>query len=317
MRSSWRYKFFGVALAVAIVALVWSSFRMRADVRGPVVKTGFVHPVLTIVRGRVGGTVGEVHVKSGDHLEAGQLLLRLEAKELEDRLKGLRKAAQAAESGLRGANAMAQLPNQVRQLMYDLHPETGRADREYAEALTSFDKAQGAAREASGVRLRKAEVERMRVRRDLGQLFAREANPENARAYHAEIARAIQGVEKLIEETVTRAPDEALVDIMDIHAGDKIQPGQPVAVLISTKNYLVDVGVTAGEWKRLHPGLALKGRLEGSGAAIEGWIESTFLRRIPVIARDNLRVAEGPVVRVRIVSAEPLRGGATVAFELP
>lgn len=259
----------------------------------------------------------EVLVQTGERVEAGQVLVRFEAKELETRLMQLRKAAQAAEAAVKGGSAMAQIPHQVRQYLYEVHPNTVKAEREYVDALAAFEQAPGADREAANIRLRHASQERMLVRRRLAALFAGSANGEDSRMYLAEIARNIAEVEKLLQDAEVRAPSNAVVDLLDARVGEKIQPGQPVAVLLSVGEYAVDLGVTGSELQRLHTGMALQGRIPGGSRQIEARIESISTRKLPVIARDNLRMAEEPVVHVRIVSAAPLRAGAIAAFELP
>lgn len=312
-----RLAILGVALLPAIVAPGLFFIRMCAGVPSPTVKKGSVYPVLSIPRARFGGAVREVLVKTGKRVEAGQLLVRFDARELETRLTQLRKAAQAAEAAVKGGNAMAQIPHQVRQYLYEVHPDTAKAEREYVDALTALEQARGADREAANLRLRHASEERTFVRRRLGALFAGSANGEDSRVYLAEIAGNIAEVEKRLHDAEVRAPATAVVDLLEARVGDTIQPGQPVAVLLSVGEYAVDLGVTEPESLRLHVGMALRGRLPDSGRPIEARIESISMRKLPVIARDNLRVAEEPVVRVRIVSAAPLRTGAIAAFELP
>jgi multidrug resistance efflux pump len=311
-----KTRLFAILCAMAIVAPGLFFIRIRAGVRSPVAIKGFVNPVMTIPRARFGGTVREVLAKTGDRVERGQVLVRFEAGELEARLMQLRKAAQSAETALKGGNAMAQIPNQVRQYLSEMHPDTVNAEREYVDALAVFDQAQGAFREAANIRLRHAAEGRTRVRRHLGKLFSGSANGEDSRMYQAEIARNITEVEKLLQDTEVRAPSNAVVDLLDAHAGEKIQPGQPVAVLVSVGEYSVDLGATEAELTRLHAGMTLKGRVEGS-RRIEARIESISMRKLPVIARENLQTAEEPVVRARIVSAVPLRAGSIARFELP
>ena len=312
-----QFAILGAAFMAIIVAPGFFFIRMRAGARPPTFRKGSVHPVLNIPRARLGGTVREVLAKTGDRVERGQVLVRFEAGELEARLTQLRKAAQSAEAAVKGGKAMAQIPNQVRQYLYEMHPETVKAEREYVDALATFDQAQGANRDAPNVRLRHAAEERTLVRRRLGQLFAGRSNGEDSRVYLAEIDRNIAEVEKVLQDAVVRATSNAVVDLLDAHEGEKIQPGQPVAVLVSVGEYSVDLGATEAELTRLHTGMTLKGRLEGSSRQIEARIESISKRKLPVIARENLQVAEEPVVRVSIVSAAPLRAGLIAVFELP
>ena len=312
-----QFTVLGAACIAAIVVPGLFLIRMRAAVQRRPVKIGSIHPVMNIPRARLGGIVREVLVTNGQHVEAGQVLLRLEAKEWETRLQQLRKASQAAENAVKGGDALSQIPNQVRQYLYEVHPDTVKAERDYVDALALFDKSAGASREAANFQLQRGSEQRILVRRRLGKLFNGSANSADSRVYLTEIARSIAEVEKVLRDAEVRAPSQAVVDLMEAHAGDRIQLGQPVAVLVSAGEYSVDFAVTETELKRLQASMALKGRLEENSQRIEGRIETITMRKLPVIARDNLQMAEEPVVRVRILSATALRAGSMAAFELP
>ncbi len=259
----------------------------------------------------------EVCARAGARVESGQVILRFEARDLEARLRQMRQAAAAAEAAAKGGNAIARIPDQARHYLIEMHPDTLKAEREYVEALTDFDQAKGADREPAGARLRHTGAERARVRCHLAQLFAGSVDGKDTRAYQSDILRSIQEAEKLLREAEVRAPSGAIVDLLEVQAGEKIEPGQPVAVLITTGEYSVDIGLTEAERARVHPGMALKGRLDVGSGRIEARIESISMRKIPVIARENLQAAEEPFARVRFATAEPLRPGAIAAFELP
>jgi multidrug efflux pump subunit AcrA (membrane-fusion protein) len=313
MTSRQQWTVLGAACVAVIVVPGLFFVRMRAGVQGRSVKSGSIHPVMSIPRARLGGIVREVLAKPGDRVEAGQVLVRFEAKDLEIRLRQLRQAAQAADAAVKGGDAMAQIPNQVRQYLYEMHPDTVKAEREYVDALAAAEQTADAGRE----RLRRAAEERMLVRRRLGKLFAGSANAGDSREYASEIARNIADVEKLLRESEVRAPSRAVVDLLEAHPGDRLQPGQPVAVLVSIGEYSVEFAVTEIERQRLHERMVLSGRLEADSRRIEGRIDSLSTRKLPVIARDNLQKAEEPLVRVRIVSAAPMRAGAKAEFEIP
>ena len=143
MTSLRKSTIFGACCFAAIIATGILFVRMRAGVESPTLKTGMVSPLLTIPRARFGGIVREVYAKTGDRVESGQLLVRFEAKELEARLVQLRKAAQAAEAAVKGGNAIAQIPAQVRQSLSEMHPDTIQAEQEYVDALAALDLAKG------------------------------------------------------------------------------------------------------------------------------------------------------------------------------
>src|ERR1019366_8427493 len=122
-----QFAILGTALLRAIIAPGLFFIGMRAGVQARTVKTGSVYPVMSIPRARFAGAVREVLVQAGERVEAGQGLVRFEA----------------AEAAVKGGNAMAQIPHQVRQYLYEVHPNTVKAEREYVDALAALEQAPG------------------------------------------------------------------------------------------------------------------------------------------------------------------------------
>jgi multidrug resistance efflux pump len=311
-----RLRIPGILFAIAILLLGWSAIRAR-DGRHPSIKKGFIEPILTIPRTPIGGTLQEVLARTGDRVEPGQVLVRFEEQEMESRLIHLRQAAKVAEAAVESGSAMGRIPSQVREYLYETHPNTASAEREYVEALAAFEKAPTADRAAAEARLRRAALERTRVRKHLGELFSGGASDADSLAYLKEIERSIAEVEKLRQDAEVRSPSRATVDLLDVHAGEKLQPGQPIAILVSTGEYSVDLAVTKVDLTQLPIGVMLKGWMESSRKPIEARVESISMHKIPVIARVRLTEAEEPFVHARIQSRVPLRAGSVVSFELP
>ncbi len=89
-RSTWSMrKPFLIALVTAILLFggvgLWS---VRTEIAGAVVGNGQVSVATDIsaVQHPVGGIVEEIHVQNGDHVTAGQLLLRLDSSSQKARL---------------------------------------------------------------------------------------------------------------------------------------------------------------------------------------------------------------------------------------
>ncbi len=312
-----KFTIIGASCLLVIAAASLVAVRVLTGVNSKFNKHASIHPLLSIPHARFGGIVSQVLAKAGDPVANGQILLRFEVKELELRLSHLRQAAKAAEAAVKGGDAIAQIPNQARQYLYEMHPETMRAEREYVEALAAVEQAQGASLQSCKLRLASASEKRMSVRRRLAKLFAGSANGEDPGVYLTEITKSISDVEKLLQNAELRSSSVSIVELLDAQPGDRVEPGQPMAVLVSVREYSADIVVTAAELSRLHTGMVLEGRITGNGRPLQARIESITKRKLQVFARDNLQVTEEPVVRVQIDSAVRLPSGLQAQFQLP
>lgn len=312
-----RLTIIGSACLFVIAAGCLVALRKLTDVDSKFKKHASIHPLLNIPRACCGGIVGQVLAKVGDPVAIGQILLRFDVKDLETRLSHLRQAAKAAEAAVKGGDAIAQIPNQARQYLYEMHPETMRAEREYVDALAAVEQAQGSGLQSSKLRLASASEERLSVRRRLAKLFAGSANGEDPGVYLTEIAKSISEVEKLLQNAELRASSVSIVELLDALPGDRIEPGQPMAVLVSVREYSADLVVTDAELSRLHTGMVLEGRITGDGRPLQARIASITRRKLQVFARDNLQVTEEPVVHVQIESATRFPPGLQAQFRIP
>ena len=294
-----------------------SFLRMRAAIPSLSLRRGPVHPVLFLPHALLRGKVREVLAHAGDRVEQGAVLVRFDAKDLETRLLGLRRAAAAVEGVLRSGESLARIPPQARQYLTELHPDTQRAEQEYVDALAASQRVPAIGHTAAKARLERAAEERIRVRRELGRMFSAAIPRAAWRPALQEINSTAGELEKLLKDTQVTAPEGATVDVLEVRAGDEVLPGQPVAVLVSANEYSMELKITAGESSRLHAGMLLSGRLDSGGARVEARVESLSMVKLPVIARDRLQVSEEPVLCVRIHSAKPLPPGSMATLELP
>ena len=310
------FSILGVTCVGATLAA--SAFvRISAGAHAPPVLKGFVHPSVGLSRARFGGIVSEVLAKAGDRVGRGQVLVRFEMKEMDDRMQSLREAEQWIQAAVKSSKALEQVPQQLRHNLYDMHPDTQRAEREYVAALAEFEKAEASNLGATEARLHQAESERIRVRGDLNHLFSATPNREESRTYLTGLARSIVDLKKLQRDNEISAPFSGFLDLLEARVGNNVRPGQPIAILISETAYSADLRVTESELRGLRVGSRLKGWAENERVGIEGCIESIAIRKIPVIERDNLQTNQEHVAVVRIESGRPLSAGSIVTFEIP
>lgn len=233
------------------------------------------------VGSKVGGRVSEVLAHEGDHVEAGQLLVKFEDSELEAQViqaRGRYEQSKAAyEKAVRGArpedieeakaqeNAQSNQVNQAQSQVESARANYINAEKEYrrikdlaaaavasrqqldtAEMTYNAAQAQLAAAEhavhvAQGQATAARAVERRTVRGN---------RPEDIAMAKAEMV-ATEGELKMAEtryaEREVKSPAAAYVEVLDIRPGDLLQPNAPIAKLLEADQLYVIVYVPQTE----------------------------------------------------------------------
>lgn len=149
------------------------------------------------------------------------------------------------------------------------------AKQEYDDAVAKADEAEqkmAAARERYNLLLagtRTEEVERGRQRlaeadakrRQLKSGFRREEIAQAKSEMEAARAR-VQLMQTQLEETVIKAPVDALIDTLDLEPGDLVGAGKPVATLLRTGSLWVRAYLPEARLGFVQPGLPVKVRVD-------------------------------------------------------
>lgn len=173
--------------------------------------------------------------------------------------------------------AMAQAENAQKflQRMEDLAKRELVAKQEYDDALTKADEAGQkmiAARQRYDLLLagtRKEEVERSRQRlaeadakrRQILSGFRKEEIAQAKSELEAARAR-VEFMRTQLEETVIKAPVDALVEALDLEPGDMIGAGKPVATLLRTGSLWVRAYLPEARLGFVQPGLQVQVRVD-------------------------------------------------------
>ena len=229
---------------------------------GAVVADGRVKPVRSAALSfATGGIVAEVLVKEGQRVEAGQVLLRLDAARQRASLAQAEAQLKKAEAHLERLKAGPR-PQEV---------EAARAAVDVARAQLARVVAGGAPLEVS--------IAEAELRRATAQLELLEAGEraEGIAAAEAEVAAARAALElarTALDETELRAPFAGVVASLAPGAGEFVAPGHPVVWLADDSHWLVETEdltelavVRIGEGSRARvridaiPGVELAGRV--------------------------------------------------------
>ena len=164
------------------------------------------------------------------------------------------------------------------------------ARQEYDDALAKADEAEqkmAAAREHYNLLLagtRKEEVERARQRlaeadakrRQLRSGFRKEEIAQAKSEMEGARAR-VQVIQTQLEETVIKAPVDALIDTMDLEPGDLVGAGKPVATLLRIGTLWVRAYLPEARLGFVQPGLPVKVRVDSfPGKDFRGTVRRIF-----------------------------------------
>ncbi len=261
-RLPWMLLLVGAAL---LAFVIWGFWR-AAQPPVPYFQ-GQMEARETDVAGKVPARIAQVHVKEGQQIEAGALLVELDSPEVRAKLaqaEAARDAAQAqADKAARGARPeevqMARLAWQRAQAAADL-AETSwkRVQSLYAQGLVSAqkrDEAQTNARAAT------AQAQAARAQYDLAASGARTEDRSAADAQTRRAAGAIAEVQAAQAETQLRSPVSGEVAKVLARVGELSPQGVAVVTVVDLQDQWLVLNVREDDLPRFAMGQRFTGRL--------------------------------------------------------
>ena len=190
----------------------------------------------------------------------------------------------------KAAKAQAENAQTFLQRMDGLAKRELIAKQEYDDALAKADEAEqkmAAVREHYNLLLagtRKEEIERARQRlaeadakrRQLRSGFRKEEIAQAKSEMEGARAR-VQVIQTQLEETVIKAPVDALIDTLDLEPGDLVGAGKPVATLLRMGTLWVRAYLPEAQLGFVQPGLPVKIRVDSfPGKDFRGTVRRIF-----------------------------------------
>jgi HlyD family secretion protein len=334
--------------AALIAAAVYAYAHTRP---GSLVLTGLVTTNEVIVSPQVAGQVGQLLVKEGDTVKAGQLLavlapeelqadtayysqnaaglssqsreseaaLRFEQKQTADQISQAAHTLAAAEAQVKAAAAEAENARLVYERMRGLSGQGVLSPQDLDQARTSADAAQ-AKRDAlarqveaqrSTLAMARANAEQVAVRRSQLQASEHMAAAAAAQSKKADVR---------LRYTQLQAPIAGLVDVLAARPGEYVTAGQPVLTLINPDDLWVRADVEETYIDRVRVGDRLTVRLpsgeERPGTVFHRGVDAGFATQRDVSrTKRDIRTFE---IRLRVDNADRrLAVGMTAYVLLP
>ncbi len=299
-----------IAGTLAVLAVVLFPHGAESHA-GPVFTGRFEQETMPVIA-KTGGRVREVCAREGDAVDAGRTLVRLDDSELQARYRSLKTLADRAAAGTDLMASLEDAPAAAKAQLIELNPAVQAAENDYLAALAAYDKARaegGDARvaqerlEAAG---RRRTETRVRVSRQVGRFLA------SSDTVSAEVREAVKLLEEQLAQSAIVSPADGSVDILQLHPGDIVLPGQPVAAVAVRGHYSVTLHVTEAQLAGMHEGRSVEVTVGGIRPSCAGKVER--------IARDTADEEDeaGFAVRIRIdTPPEGARAGMHAKVRLP
>jgi HlyD family secretion protein len=226
--------------------------------------TGLVDATEIDVASKIPGRVTEMHVREGDHVEAGQKLATIESEEIAAKMQQVHAAIDAADAKLRMARSGARREEveavrqqveaakhqvEIAKKMYErvekLRDSGAIADAKFDEAKFQYDVARD--------QLAIAEAKLTVVRKG--------ARPEEIEALTALVDQGkgtLAEVTAYEKETTQTAPIAAEVSKIVVHRGELAATGYPIVTLVDTSDMWVTFTLREDALRNVRKGAVIK-----------------------------------------------------------
>lgn len=269
------------ALAVLIGGLMWWQNKQRYEATD----NAFVQADTVLIMPQVSGYVVEVLVRDNEHVEAGQVLARIDPTTFQARLDQAIANARALDAAVAAVDDKAALEEAViaerAAGLASARAEAGRADADLkrygdlaGQGWVSDQKLQavraGADQSRAGVARASAALEaEKRSAASLGS--ARAQTAAQAAAAHAAVVQARLDLER----TIIRAPVSGVVGARSVRPGQLVQPGGSLMSIVPLGDTYVVANFKETQVARLRIGQLVEIRADAfGGEGIPGRVES-------------------------------------------
>jgi multidrug efflux pump subunit AcrA (membrane-fusion protein) len=251
---------FLVPIAAIVLAIGWTAVRsvpvtVTAAVRGPAIEAVYATGTVeadprVVVKAKVSGTVGQLLVKEGDKVKAGQLLARLDNKTLHYDLERTR--ADVRASTLRNAGASPQLAA-LKAQRESIAADVKLAEAELARAQALVQKGAMALDELDRRRERVNKLNAEHAAAD-----ARVASTEIDLRAERERLGAMEGaVASQNADAEVRAPLDGTVIRRRVELGEAVSVNQSLFTVGNTDHLLLEVKIDEADVGRVRVGQAV------------------------------------------------------------
>lgn len=244
-----------------------------------------VKGTIVTVSSRVSARVAEIAVDEGEQVQTGQVIAKLETKELEVQVAQAKANLAAAQAKLAGIQAGSR-PQQVAQAVAGANSAEANLDNAkkiYERTKTLYFQGAVAAQQLdsalAALNVAQAQYE---AANQSASLVAEGSRPEDIQAAAAQVAQAqavLKNAELQLDNATIVAPISGVIAKKSINAGESVSIGQPLFDVVDAKDIWVAANIDETYIGKIHtsqevtftidafPGQTFQGKVREVGAA--------------------------------------------------
>ncbi len=239
----------GVLVVALIIAGCW-SFRSKAAEKEAFIVQGNVKTTEIDLNSKLAGNIGEILVKEGDEVKAGDILIKISSEAVEAKLK-------QAEAAKAAADATAQkAANGARS------QEVAQAKAAYDYAQKTYDRMKVLLEEEAISQAAFDEVQAKYIAaKETYNMAVEGARSEDVKAAESLVAKAegaIAEVNSYLDDSQIKAPVDGTVLAINVNQGELISTGMPLATLSTNEEPWVEVNVKETDLSKVEKGKKVK-----------------------------------------------------------
>ncbi|MEG6586657.1 HlyD family secretion protein [Dendrosporobacter sp. 1207_IL3150] len=278
-------KFLAATAIIAIVLItggIWWWFKFAGAVSTDDAR---VKGTIVSVSSRVSARVEELHVREGDQVQAGQVIAKLESKELEVQVAQAKANLAAAQAKLAGVKA-GNRPQQVVQAAASADSAAANLENahkvyERTEALYTQGAVSAQQLDAAQSALAVAQAQYTAASQS-ASLVAEGSRPEDIQAAEAQVAQAaalLKNAQLQLDNATIISPISGTVALRSVNVGESVTMGQTIFNVVDSSDVWVAANIDETYIGKVHvgqsveftidafPNKKLKGEVREVGAA--------------------------------------------------
>lgn len=235
----------GVIVVVLIVAGSF-TFLSKGDSNDDFIVQGNVKTTEIDLNSKLAGNIGEILVKEGDEVKAGDVIIKISSEAVEAKLQQAEAAKAAAEAVAKKA-------------------ENGARSQEVAQAKAAFDYAQKTYDRMKTLLDQEAisqatfdQVEAQYIAaKETYNMAVEGARSEDVAAADSQVAQAqgaIAEVNSYLEDAQIKAPADGTITSVNVNQGELISTGMPLATLTTKDEPWIEVNVKETDLDKVQEG---------------------------------------------------------------
>jgi multidrug resistance efflux pump len=244
-----------------------------------------VKGAIVTVSSRVSARVEELLVNEGDQVQAGQVIAKLESKELEAQYLQAKANLAAAEAKLAGLKAGSR-PQQIAQAgagSAQAEANLDNARKGYERMAMLYEKGAISAQQLDAaqttLQVAQAQYEAADQSLNMTQEGSRIEDVQVAEAQAEQAAAALKNAQLALDNAVIKAPGDGVVAVRSVDAGEGVTVGQSLFNIVNLHDIWVAANIDEGDVGKItigqtvdvtidaYPGKTIKGEVSEVGAA--------------------------------------------------